>query len=159
MEETESNAEDKYGELRAKYGLPEYGMLNYEYELEGIEQDDLILKNIRKKIAEKMEFMVGVLQWILQPDTELSALHEAEFFTEDEKEEIIKIYKKLMYYCRYSTRLTVDDSDKENAEFILEADKEIRLVKPNLIVYFDKLKESWTKEISKKDNVGYFGWM
>jgi hypothetical protein len=62
-----------------------------------------------------------------------------------------------MYYYRYASRLVVEDSEKDNAQFILEAHEELNKMKPALKKYFDKIKDSWTKELKKSVDTGYFG--
>ena len=149
--------ESLYEVLKEKYKLPSYAKLNWEYEIGNIEEDDLLIRNIRKKITEKIEYMINILSSIIQPETDAANLHEASFFDDKEKEDILSMYKLLMYYYRYSSKLNVHDSEKENADFILEADDELKKMKPNLLKYFDKIKESWTKEMKTKDAAGYFG--
>ncbi|MFC1754316.1 hypothetical protein ACFL96_13150, partial [Thermoproteota archaeon] len=92
--------ESSYESLKKKYHLPSYEELNWEYEIGNIEEDDLVIRNIRKKITEKFEYIANVLSSIIQPETDLSNLHEASFFDEKEKEDIIKVYKRVMYYYR-----------------------------------------------------------
>ncbi|MBU0461481.1 MAG: hypothetical protein KJ574_02740 [Nanoarchaeota archaeon] len=143
--------------LRKKYSLPSYEEMNKEYEIGSIEDDDLLIRNIRKKMTEKIEFIANILSTLIQPETEIANLHEVSFFDDKEKEEIIQLYKKLMFYYRSASRLVVDDSEEANAKFILEAHSELQRLKPKLIRHFDKLQECWTKDLKKEKYASYLG--
>lgn len=152
-----TDTDSTYEALKEKYHLPSYDELNWEYEIGNIEEDDLVIRNVRKKVAEKFEYIANVLSSIIQPETDMTTLHEVSFFEDKEKEEIVKIYKRIMYYYRYASRLTVDDSEEANAAYINEAHAELKKLKPQLVKIFDKIKDAWTKEMNQKVEAGYFG--
>lgn len=149
--------ESSYEKFREKYDLPSYEELNWEYEIGDIEEDELVIRNIRKKVTEKIEHTANILSGIIQPDTEISSLHEISFFTEEEKQDVIKLYKKLMYYYRWASVLNVDDTEELNAKYIKDANEKLKEMKPKLLKIFEKLKESWTKDLTKTVDAAYFG--
>ena len=62
MEEIET----EYKQLKSKHDLPEYNFLEDKFEISSIDNGPFLLRNIRRKISEKIEFM------ILQIGTEFS---------------------------------------------------------------------------------------
>jgi len=151
---------EAYEELKQKHGLPAFDELNWEYELAGIEVDDLLIRNVRKKVTEKFEFIANVLSGILQPESDLASLHEVSFFSDPEKEELVKVYKQLMYYYRRASKLVVEDTPETNAEFIKEAHVALIKLKPQLLACFDNITETWKKELKElkeSGEKGYFG--
>ena len=148
---------EEYEILREKYGLPGLKAMDREFEISTIEIDTFFIRNIRKKMTEKVEYFADMLLKVLQPETDISQLHEVSFFSDAEKDELLHTYKKLMYHFKWAVRLVVDDSDKENAEFINETYKMLQDIKPKLKKYCDKIRDTWTKELRTKDKAGYFG--
>ncbi|MFQ5475160.1 MAG: hypothetical protein ACE5DM_04955 [Candidatus Nanoarchaeia archaeon] len=140
-----------------KKDIKNYDELNKEYEIGLLEDDEFLSRNIRKKIAEKIEYIVNNILPIIQPENDIANLHEVSFFEDKERQELVELYKKLMYYYRYSCRLNLEDSDKENENFIQEAHSGLKNLKPSLKNYFDKLKDTWKKDSKKLDDAGYFG--
>ena len=150
--------ESGYEALKKAYHLPSYDEMNREYEIGVIEDDDQLARNISKKITEKLEFYINTILTILQPETDFGNLHEVGAFEEKDKDELLEIYRKLMYAYREANVLVVEDSDKANATFIKKTHEELNSMKPDLKKFFKKLQESWkTFDVSKIDKAGYFG--
>jgi hypothetical protein len=137
----------------SKYSL-DHDLLDKEYEISSIEE--FHLRNIRKKVDENIQHISNILSSILQPETDMANLHEASFFDENEKNEIIEIFKKLKYIERASTNLDLEDSDEKNAEFIRNAQEQLDELKPKLIIILKKLQDCWKQDI-KSEEAGYFG--
>ncbi|MDI6731602.1 MAG: 3-dehydroquinate synthase family protein, partial [Candidatus Margulisbacteria bacterium] len=63
--------------------------------------------------------------------------------SEDEKEKMSKIYKKLMEFERQSLSLDVEPDEKKEVEFINNLFKEWKKFKDEMIKITKKMKESW----------------
>ncbi|MDO8643088.1 MAG: hypothetical protein Q7R76_05940, partial [Candidatus Woesearchaeota archaeon] len=87
-----------YAALAKKYRLPSYEAVNQDFEIEAIEETDFLLKNIRNRIGEKMEFCIKLLTSILQPEQNITDLHECKMFSDEQKKKIYSLYKNLMVY-------------------------------------------------------------
>jgi len=86
-----------YEQIRKKYGLPEFDGINSEFEISAIEDTDFLLRGIKNKIIEKLEFLTGILHPILQPDTNsFTDLHECRAFSDEDKKQVFAIYGRLM---------------------------------------------------------------
>jgi hypothetical protein len=149
--------EEDYAKLGEKHSLPDFGVLDTEFEISTIEEESFILRNIRKKIVEKIESSIKLLDDILHPDAGFASYRESSIFSPEEREDIIITYKKLMYFNRVSTELSFSDSDEQNAKFINEFMKEWPGLKQSILSFVGKLKESWKKDVTKKEVVGYLG--
>ena len=91
------SAEKQYSDLKKKYKLPEFSELNRELEASSIEETDFLLRAIARKASEKLEFYASLLEEALQPDTSnLYSMHEARFFTQDDKNKMNQLYSKMM---------------------------------------------------------------
>lgn len=153
----ESDIKKEYEALKKKYNLPEFTILDAEVEIFSLDDSHFLLRKIRKKIEEKIEYFCKILEEILQPDTCLSGLHECKFFDEAQKKDIYALYKKLMVINRHAVELSIINSEKDDAVFIIDIFRQWDDIKKNLARWVSQLKDNWEKEIEVKEDVGYFG--
>ena len=153
----EHDIKKEYEVLKKKYNLPEFSLLDSEFEISSIDEPNFLVRHIRKKIDERVEYFCKILEGILQPDTCLSGLHECKFFNEQQKKDIYALYKKLMVMNRYAVELSILNNEQQDVSFILETVQEWDEIKKKLARYASQLKENWEKEIEVKEDVGYFG--
>jgi len=146
-----------FNKLKSRYSLPAFELLDKEFDISTIEYDFFLLREIRKKIAEKIEGATKIFDDLLHPEAGFAKFREAEIFGEQEREQLLVLYRKLMYYDRLSMELSFNDSDDLNAKFIVDFCKEWPNLKKQIISYVARMKESWQKEIPKKDAVRYLG--
>ena len=138
-----------------KLEKPSYDDLDKEFEISTIEETNFPIKEIRKKIAEVFESYVKVIESLLQPESDIIALHEYNYITEKDRKELHEIFRKLMYYIRYSNELSLDGM--RNEDFIKKAYNDWISMKPRLKTVFAKVKESWNKQIKSSEEIGYLG--
>ena len=148
---------DMYDKEKKKFNLPDYDNLDFEFEISNIEEGYFIIREIRRKISDKLETFIKLLEDVLQPETTVANLHECNFFDEEEKEKIFKLYSKLMRLNRKSLCLGLNPDDKEEAEFISNVFSEWESIKKDVTHVLTKMKESWEKEAEAKENPQYFG--
>ena len=155
MEEEKKKA---YGELKKKYPLPEFSEINAEYEISTLENAEFLLRRIKERITEKLEFIGQTLGAILQPDTNSVAdMHEYRAFTEEDKREIFEIYGKIMILHRTAIELSINGTDKELASYISSSFEKINRFKKSIIKHVQKLRHSWEKQLVAKEELGYLG--
>jgi hypothetical protein len=143
--------------IKKQYKLPEWNILDFEFEISSIEEPNFLIRKIRSKIAERVEMFCKILEDILQPDTCLSGLHECKFFNENQKKEIYSLYKKLMVIQRQTLHLSILNQDKDDAEFIIDIVNQWNEIKTSMSHWISQLKCNWEKETDVKEDVGYFG--
>ncbi|MFC1741695.1 hypothetical protein ACFL3V_04125 [Nanoarchaeota archaeon] len=149
--------EELYDELRKKHSLPDFKQMDAEFEISSIEEESFLLRNVRKKVLEKIEFSIKLLDDILHPESGVASYRESTIFEKSEQDHVLRLYKQLMYYNRLSVELTFSDSDESNAEFINQFMKDWPNLKKDILLFVRKLKECWRNEIMKKEVVGYLG--
>ena len=148
--------EKQYNELRKKFKLPEFKEIDFEFELSDLEETNFLLRNIIRRIAEKLDFYTTVIEEILQPDTSnLYAMHETRYFDEYEKKQMYDLYRKLMNLNRQSIEISLKRS--EEADFINKFFDEWKQLKEELLFYVKKMKDSWKTETDIKEDLGYLG--
>ena len=111
-----------YQILQKKYQLPEFKDIHQEFELQHIEDEEFLLRSVRRRIQTKILFFASILESILYPSGQSpSSSYESGFFSSDDKQDLSKVYKKLMILSRKHVRLDVASTEKEDALFIKEA--------------------------------------
>ncbi|MEM4267857.1 MAG: hypothetical protein QXK37_03405 [Candidatus Woesearchaeota archaeon] len=150
--------EKSYKSLQKKFALPDWNELDKIFEVSMIEKDRFILREIRRKITEKLEHYIKILDGVMNPDTSVSCLHECRFFTDTEKKAIFDLYSELMTYVRNSDICGLVSDEKMDAEFISSVTSQWPKIQSRLYKILEKLKKSWMeKEVSEKDIIAYFG--
>ncbi len=149
--------EDIYTELKQRHGLPEFSILDKEFDIGELEDEHFLLRGIRKKIEDKIEDITKIFERLLHPESSFSSYREANSFSDEEREKMLDVYSRLMFFYRQATELSIEDSDEENAKYVNDFMKEWSGMKKEIMIYIKRLKESWTKEITKKEVVGYLG--
>ena len=149
--------EKEYQKLAKKHKLPSFENLNNEFEISTIEEEDFLLREVRRKIAEKIELYIKLVEPVLQPEATVCDMHECKASNEEEKKKIYDLYKRLMYLDRFSVETSVDEDDGKSSLFINEVWEEWANIKKEFVYVIIKLKESWLKESDIKEELGYLG--
>lgn len=154
----ENKIESEYSKLSKKYKLPNFNEANQEFEITSLENERFLLSNILKKISDKLEIYTEAISNLIHPDaSSLTSMYEIRFFSDDEKDDMYKMFKKLMKFNREIAELLLNADEKKEAEFLSSFLNEWPNIKKELIAYIIKMKESWEKESTIKEDLGYFG--
>ncbi len=148
---------EQYDKIKDKYSLPDYTVMDTEFEISGIESEDHYLRNVRRKMVEKIEKVLGILDDVLHPESSWSSMVEEKVFSEEEENKMLEKYKKLRYYYRRNTELRIMDSDDANVKFIKEFFTEWKNMQKESLTLISKLKDAWTKKTIEKEKLGYLG--
>lgn len=152
------DTEKEYEKLAKKYKLPDFKDIDADFEISDVENHDLLLKGILRKIGEKLEFYNGILSEVLQPDaSSLSAMHETRFFNDAEKGSMYSLFKDMMGHYREIIMLMLKNDEKEQALFLGRFFAEWQGIKKQLADIIGKMKDSWESEITREEELGYFG--
>ncbi len=154
----EEDIKKSYEELKKKYSLPSFDILNSELEISSLESADFLLRRIKEKIAEKLDYIAHLLEAILHPDTNsLADMHEYRGFTETDKKEIFEIYGKLMILHRTAIELFLESNDTEIVAYINTVFEKLPELKKSTLKYIKKLRTTWGKQFDSDDELGYLG--
>jgi len=146
-----------YSELKKKYkDLPSFEDLDNEFEISGVE-DNFILRGIRRKCVEKVEFFAKIVEDLLQPDANLTNMYECRDFGDGEKENIYNLFKRLMFFSRSAAEVALKSDDKEDARFLSVFFNSWMDLKPDLMVIVSKITDSWERDTEFKEDLEYFG--
>ncbi len=153
----EKNTREEYEKLKKKYDLPDFDILDDDFDIAGIEECSNVLRCVRERIAEKVEKACQMLEEILQPDTTVSNLYESRVFSEDDKKPVFELYSHLMSMKRRADALYILNIDSQDADFIRETNDAWKKIKQDIVNVLKKLQDSWSKEVEVADRLAYFG--
>jgi hypothetical protein len=153
----EENIKSKYLEKAKKQKLPDFDILNNEFEITTAEHTEFILREVRRKITEKLDFYARLLEELLSAEPTINSLHECKFLLDDKKKVAYDVHRTLMLLIRGSAETSITNSDEENAAYIRNAMEQWQNIKPTLKEIVILMKDSWKEELSEKEELGYFG--
>ena len=144
-----------YDLLKKKYALPEFELVQREFDINEFETD-FVLKEIREKMKDKFDYASKIIETLFQPEGDFSSFIETKHFENDMKDEYFSTYKRLRYLVREAQLLSIKNADTLDAEYIVRSAKEWNDLKKVLIVLLEKFKSCWTDK-GTQDDVKYFG--
>ena len=147
----------RYESLRKKYKLPSLEELDSEFEISSLESETFLLREIRNKLGEKIRDVCGLVGEVLHPEANLADLYESRVFDEQEKQKLFELYKRLMVADRQTAELSVQNDEKLDAAFIRDFSREWAKMKPELVKFIRRLRESWEKDTEQGEAAGYMG--
>ena len=154
----ENKIESEYNKLCKKFELPKFKEIDKEFEISALEHPRFLISNVLRKIAEKLEIYTEAIGNLVHPDaSSLSSMYEIRFFSDDEKNDMYKMFKKLMKANREIVELLLGADEKKEAEFLNNFLDNWLSLKKELQAYLSKMKESWEKESTIEEDLGYFG--
>jgi hypothetical protein len=118
------------------------------------EAEDLV-RETAKKVQERIDSYARLLEDLLQPDTSLAAMNECSFFSDQEMENVVRLYRQLIALLRKHTITDIDD--QEYGRFITGALAEWAKQKPALQRIAKKLQSGWEQDQPLQREKGYFG--
>lgn len=149
--------EKEYSKLKEKFNLPTYAQLAKDFDIENIDEDENILKEIIKKVYSKFESYASLFESLLQPDGNLSTMHEASHLSKEQIDLVKILFRRLMLMQRKINENVLEYDENVFAENIKKSYELWQELKPEIKVILSALKESWTKDTVIKEDRGYFG--
>lgn len=148
---------DKYEKLAKKYDLPSYEGMVKHFEVDSIGKDDNVLREILKKMYEKIDYYTNTLESLIQPETSYSSMKEASTLNVAEQTIVKKLFTDCMCIIREFTEFGLEYSDYEAAKFINNVYAGWVKMKPELKKILGKVRDVWKKQQEIKVEKGYFG--
>jgi hypothetical protein len=137
--------------------MPGFSELDREFCIGKLEETGFVLRVIANKMSERLEHVLKILNDILQPESTLASMYEAESFSDDEKKKIFELFRKISS-CHSELLLSDFGYEEESAaKLIVMIYKEWNNIKQEFIMILSKVKEAWKNQKKSKLEFGYFG--
>ena len=106
--------EQEYNKLSKKYKLPKFNEIDSEFEVSSLENERFLIRNILRKIAEKLEFYIDIIGNLVHPDaSNISSMYEIRYLTNDEKNNMYLLFKKMMKTHRGIIGIVLNNDEKQ----------------------------------------------
>ncbi len=147
--------EQSYKHLIEEHKLPDFDALDKEFEISLIDNEEFIIREIRRKMTEKICFFADIIGGVVNTESSASAMLEFGNITEEDIKKGFNVYRKLMYWERYSAEVSAYSDDGKDAEFISKFYEEWIVLKKDIASTVAKIKETWKMD-SEKEGEAYF---
>ncbi len=150
---------EAYDKLKKQFNeLPEFNLINNEFEIIILEKEEFLLRQIRRKATERVEIILKLADEFLHPGAEtFTSFYECSCFDESEKRELLEIFKSMMTLYRGLVEADIVQDDANDAKIIKEAHINLPDLRKRLVPYVTKVKEHWMHLKQKKELQGYMG--
>lgn len=150
---------DAYDRLKKHFSeLPEFNLLNNEFEISSIEKEEFLLRQIRRKITERVEMILKLADEFLHPAAEtFTNFYECSCFDESEKRELLEIFKNMMTIYRGLIEADVLQDESNDVKLIKTTYTNWPDLRKKFVPYITKVKDHWTHLKQKKESLGYMG--
>lgn len=139
-------------------GVPEAETVIAEFDLLTIDEEaQNLLKEMAKRVKERVDGYARLLEELIQPDAGLASMNECGFFEEREHERIVKGYRRLMRIIRRQTLAELRATPEAYREFLTEAIPAWRQEKEWLLTVAERLADGWKNGQPLQTEKGYFG--
>jgi|GEM_PF-6497083 len=148
-----------YDQLRAKHPqLPEYAVLEAEFEISLIDAKDPTLLAIKHRIKDVFHPVTHYLGGVLQPDSgSFAEIYEYRMYTDKDKEHILNIYKRCMVLDKEMFICEMENEAKKGVACINKCLAEWKDIKAQLIPLITRLKEHWQSCTMVEETHTYLG--
>lgn len=150
---------DAYEKARKDHSvLPQYDELNHEFELFVIDHPDFILRQVKRRMAEKLDTFASLLESLISPDPgSLTQMYECRVFTDAERKLMVELYRHIMSSYRLLLETDLFADDKTDAETIRKVFDMWSADKKQLLPFVKKVRDSWQKHVEPREFLEYLG--
>ena len=162
MAKDEFDFKKEYQKLRKKYdNLPKFEELNNEFELSATkefpEDKDFLLRNIRRKINERLVNLSRFIDETLNPNPgSIVGIIESKNFNTKDREKLRELLKNLMLLERKALLLEIEFNDNKEASYIKKSLNDWMKIKKDFKPFILIMMKSWDTKEEKQTN-HYFG--
>lgn len=150
---------EDYKEIQEKYGLPDFGKLNEDFQIEKASESETVflIREIRKIISDKLFNYLRFIEGILHPvNVPMIVYTIVKTLGEEEKKKLSEIYKKLAKMEVVLFEIDVSFSEEKEADFIKRSYIIWQEVKKEILEVVEVIKANWDHKSEPNGN-GYFG--
>ena len=144
---------EHYSKYQKKIALPDFKDLDKEFEIGKIDTKfGFYFKDISRAMNNKIGYFAGLLEPAINPPVpSIHSMVETSNIEKEDKEEILKTYKRLLYLAHKGYSLETQEDEKKIAAFIKDLWAEWPSIIEKMSNCMNIICESWVKE--KKEEV------
>jgi len=149
--------EDLAAELQ-KLAIADAERMIEEFDLLTIEEEaEDLTREIARKVRDRVDAYAKLLEDLVQPDSSLAAMNECSYFSEEEMEQVVKLYRKLMVLVREFLLADLEATPAAYGAFVVRAVPAWMSHKPALTAIVTTIRKGWDSSQPLHRERGYFG--
>ncbi|RJQ21876.1 hypothetical protein C4580_01795 [Candidatus Woesearchaeota archaeon] len=151
--------EHSYKELQKKHTLlPEWADINREFEICTIDTEHFPLRMILRKMAERIEPVLEILERAITPDpNRFTDMYECRCISNGDKKQLLDVFRHLMEHHRLLLEADLTCEEKTELETIRKVHDLWLSEKKHVIGFVKKLRACWQKHVEPKELLDYLG--
>ena len=150
---------ENYKKLKERYNLPNFQEMNENFHIERIAESEteLLIKEIRRFVADKMSGYLRFIETLLNPmNVQMFIFSIIKSLRNEDKNKLTEIYNKLSKIEVKLIKIDLNFSEQDEAEFIKEACKIWEEIKEDLLGILATIEKNW--DVKPESNTkNYFG--
>ena len=149
---------ERYKKLQVKFDLPQLSELKNAFKFD-LDSDEEIFDQLRVEMSDRLfSFTERILEPIVSLPDNFSSLYEQSMLTQEEREDVFEIYKKVQALKWENNLLMITPDEKETAKWIKRVwafwNSELN---PKLTVISKKMSSGWKNLKIKDEKTIYHG--
>ncbi|MFT4297656.1 MAG: hypothetical protein ACMXX5_00510 [Candidatus Woesearchaeota archaeon] len=137
--------------------LENYDELDRLFEISSVKEEVFILREIRRKIAEKFESAINLLSSFLNPGSAFIDIHDARALDDKDHELVANILKSFSIVLKEHYCLEIESDDSAEKIFFKNALESYKKHIKDLKSIICKVKDSYNADEMAKEYTHYFG--
>lgn len=151
--------EATYNKLKSHHAvLPEWKTINHEFELLLIEEEHFPLRLILRKMAERLEPVIQILERTITPDpNSFTDMYECRCISNGDKKQLLDVFRHLMEHHRLLLEADVTCDETMEADTIRKIHDLWAQEKKQVIPFLKKIRACWQRHVEPKEILDYLG--
>jgi len=138
-------------------GLDNTDELIKYFGIDSLKEEDLTLRGVRHKVADRLDSIMDVLASYVQPDSSFIQIHDAQALGDDDKSNAVEVLKEFAVVIKESQLLELETNEVAEKEFCRKAlevyKKNVEMIKSLII----KAKDAYNSKHKKTIDINYLG--
>jgi hypothetical protein len=153
-----SEIKEKYEDFMTRFDLPDFTLINEDFDISKIDCDSLtLLRDVRKAMTLKFSSVMQFVELLLNPvNGNMFSMYLVRGVNGEEKKILSEMFDNLGVIEINSIGLDIVYSEEGEVKFVKESFDSWQKMKPKLMKVVDSLKLNWRKVTGKKSK-SYFG--
>lgn len=144
-------------ELKKKLKLNNFEEYNSLFELTTIKDEEFTLREARRKIASRYDYIMNILNSFLHPDVTIIELNDADSLNDVDRDEVQDILRIAHVIIKKHQMLEIVSDDKREQIFLAESFVTYKTIYPRVIKMIEKTMKQIISKDSSKESMNYLG--
>jgi hypothetical protein len=144
-------------ELKKKLKLSNFDEYNSLFELSSIKDEEFALREARRKVVSRFDYLMSILNNFLHPDSTIIELNDADSLNDGDREEVLDLLRQASIIFKKHQMLEIASDDKREQAFLTESFNLYKSIYPRVIRMIGKTMKQIISKDPGKESMNYLG--